>query len=256
MREGWMSFIFPSVILCNLLIEIIMLNGYPAWRTMLLPVYSIGVISALALFALRITRGQFPKISTKVFAVLGVAALFISPFVWSMMPALYGDAERPFAGPELVLPENIILNEPFDADVKYLESFLLKKTSGEKYALASPSINLAALLNIDNNMAAITIGGYTGMSNNLNVKKVQELVEKAEIRYFIVDTRNNPRYSEEMKDVIKWIINNGKNVPIKDWYSISPRKIEEYQAKLKAPANKVKINGEFMLRMYDLKKGK
>lgn len=97
-----------------------------------------------------------------------------------------------------------------------LLKFLLKNNNGEKYLFATTNANTAAPYIIQTGKPVMTMGGFTGSDPILTVNKLKELVQKGEVKYFLIGGNGGMGGSSSLTE---WIKKNGKEVSSVKWQS-------------------------------------
>jgi 4-amino-4-deoxy-L-arabinose transferase-like glycosyltransferase len=183
-RRGWL---LPLALVGSAAGEVFILHYFPeqaAWLTP--PVAGLTLLAAGALVLLKMV-GLRPWAAPA--AAVGAFALLLAPAAWTLMPVLgRADAGLPFAGPSAGqrrggagLP-----------DVSALAAYLTAHRSGEKWLAATLNANTAAPLILATGEPVMALGGFTGSDQILRLDELAALVEKGEVRFFLVP-RNDQR---------------------------------------------------------------
>ena len=97
-------------------------------------------------------------------------------------------------------------NRPKDNNKSLLE-FLIKNQSDEKYFLAVSNCNEASSLILNTNLPVISVNGFEGTDNTINLDKLKSMIKNKEIKYYMIaDSHFN---QSEIND---WIEKNAKLV--------------------------------------------
>ena len=178
------KWLLPASIAITGIIEFTMVNRHADWNSYLpwfVLIISVSGAGALALSkATTIFKEGFV---IKTVLPIAVAALIVSPMVWSLTPIMYGSNSMiPSAGPELGKGEKM--------DIMYenpkLEKFLLNNYNNEKYLVAVPTATSASMLIINTGKPVMAVGGFAGMDKALTLDSLEKMVKNKEIRYFMV----------------------------------------------------------------------
>ncbi|HEY4002526.1 MAG TPA: glycosyltransferase family 39 protein [Candidatus Xenobia bacterium] len=115
---------------------------------------------------------------------VGLAALCIGPLTWLAYPVLLPeDAMFPVAGPRSAGPER-------PPDLRPLAHFLEIHQGRAHYMAALDSTSEAAALILDSGRPVIPLTTYTDRVNTLTPQALADLVDRHEVRYFVL--RANP----------------------------------------------------------------
>lgn len=223
LKSGWQFILLPLAILVNGFIQVLILSRYSTWKDILIPIVIVSsILSALGLIIIRLLKKDYLQKTIKGLIALAMVAMMVSPLLWSYTPILYGSQSTlPIAGPELNgdNPSGMIgmgfgtrpsfmRNSEQDNSNSELINFLLKNKNNEKYILATTDANTAAPIIIKTGEAVMAIGGFSGSDNILTLNKFKSMIEKGEIRFFLVSQRGGGRQSE----ILNWVMQNGKEV--------------------------------------------
>ncbi len=155
--------------------------------------------------------------------IAGMIGLLIMPFYWSMTPVLYGgNSTIPYAGPDLNpsgpradgmmrgMMGGRMEREVDSGLVEYLE----KNYHGEKYLAATIRATTAAEIMLKTDKAVMAMGGFLGSDPVLTTEKLEEMVKKGEVKYFLVSGFGGREGNGEL---IQWIQTHCKEVPQEEW---------------------------------------
>jgi 4-amino-4-deoxy-L-arabinose transferase-like glycosyltransferase len=192
--KGWKSCLLPASIIVTAVVQCVVLSRYNSWARVLVPIiYLLAGGSSAALILLKAFQKNNLRAAMAACVVAGVAALLISPAIWSYTPILYGSqTSTPYAGPELGgssygggMGNNIggfADRAGQDAANQKLIDFLLKNNSGEKFIVAVPNASSAEPIILQTGKAVMSVGGFMGNDNILTVGSLAGIVKKGELR--------------------------------------------------------------------------
>ncbi len=207
------------------------LSHHPDWQCWMLPIALAGSsASVLGLFATRALacRSGPQTRPTRVGKGVGLAAmtlclaaLLLSPAVWSATPALApGGRMVPIADPALLVcvvkPEVEAKNR---AAVTRLVEFLQDNRQDELYLLAVPDIHLAAPIIIETGEPVMAYGGFSGRDPILTSDQFAEMVKAGAVRYvMLTDGPSMGMMSQGFDDPIGvWVRRHGAEVSPDAW---------------------------------------
>lgn len=219
--EGKRRYLLPVALFVNVAVQIWIIAGYTEWRSWILPLdLGIGLL-ALPLLVWQANRKGNYKYYHTVMA-MGVISLLLAPFAWSLTPILYGSGNSafPFAGPDLytqLQKGNASRGVPgfsnrFTIDVGKLEAYLMSHRNGEEYIVAVPNAHMASPIILDTGEPVITYGGFLGSEKILNAEKMEDLVARNHVRYFVITSN-----SSQQPEVNEWVTTHGRLVPDDQW---------------------------------------
>ncbi|HEX7735365.1 MAG TPA: glycosyltransferase family 39 protein [Ktedonobacteraceae bacterium] len=187
-RANWRSWLLPGALVATVAEQIHFIISNPAWGTWLIPV--IASACALAILALAGTRlRRRSAINSRALLpalACGLAALLLTPAIWSATPALQNAAIRtPSAGPASLsdLARNDQTASP--ALLSYLE-----KNEGRTTFLAATLNSMSAnALILATNQPVMAMGGFAGSDPILTTGQLTGLISSGTVRFFLL---NNP----------------------------------------------------------------
>jgi 4-amino-4-deoxy-L-arabinose transferase-like glycosyltransferase len=237
--EGWA---LPVSLIANAALQALFLTRYPGWAWMILFIPGLTLAAAAVLVIGKagvIFKGSLIRLSI----IIGAAALFVLPLVWSVTPIAYGDQESaPFAGPELLNRYNYpwvtggTNNQagPFmgaftalnNRGNMKLSSFLVLNRKNEKFLAGVPNAMIASPIILGTGQPVMAMGGFMGRDNILTTESLEKMVGGGEVRFFLVTipgtNQNRAGFMTNqgnLQELFKWIIANGRRVP-KDFWSV------------------------------------
>jgi 4-amino-4-deoxy-L-arabinose transferase-like glycosyltransferase len=208
----------------------------PGWGTELITV--IALLTVLVLLVVFVSRLKIPYVSAlssrvlSLMLCLAVAAFFLTPTLWSVIPALQNRvAIAPRAGPDLTsfLPKNYPMPLA-TADAK-LVRYLEEQQGATKYLVATVSSIDADAFILTTNKPVIALGGFAGTDSILTPASVQKLVTRNIVRFFYLNStvaRNgvaaHDATAAKSFPIANWVEQNCRIVPTADWAS-SPQSV-------------------------------
>ena len=233
---GWM---LPLSFTATAIVQVFLLSRYPGWRTWTIPaVLGLCLVSSVILMTRKTSAETRTLLITRASAIIGAAALVISPFLWSITPLVYGDQTMPFAGPELRdrnhngmagwngtgYPANDSIR------VTKLVQFLIGHRNGEKFLAGVPSVAIASPIILKTGQPVMAMGGFMGNEDPLTVEQLKGMVDQGEVRYVLIakpedmrppiqrPTGFGPMFNQgRLKELYTWVLDNGKPVDRKLW---------------------------------------
>jgi 4-amino-4-deoxy-L-arabinose transferase-like glycosyltransferase len=246
-QKGIKGWIFPLAILAAAATQIAILTPYPDGNHRLIPMIIVAAgLASLFLAVLRIIGFERHSLSIAA-ATVGLAGLVVAPAFWSIAAMERGvAASMPAAGPNLprgsaMRPGAGVGNAPFggfneEMGTKKLVGFLKDNRKGEKFILAVPNARLAWNIILETGEPVMAMGGFMGGDQILTVAKLENLVRKGEVRYFLIRRVPDfaPRFGTRpagggfgagglfggmgvLGDITRWIEAHGKPVPDEAW---------------------------------------
>jgi len=224
--RGW----FLALGLLFTALEQIAINASnPAWGSALIPV--IALLAVLTVLVMALSR-RVTVLRARMLAplfMLAVAALFLTPTVWSVIPALQNRvAIAPRAGPDLnsFVPKSyqIPLATADGKLVRYLED----RQATTTYLVATVGSADADGFILTTNRPVMALGGFAGTDTFLTPASVQALVRENTVRFFYLNSaaaRNGVAAHDDVAatafPIANWVDQNCRLVPASDWASSS-----------------------------------
>jgi 4-amino-4-deoxy-L-arabinose transferase-like glycosyltransferase len=167
------------------------LGDHTLWRSRLLPALAGGVfLSVCGLIADRLIFARWPRSVSlwRMSAGLGLAAVFLGPASWSLMPVVAeGNPMIPVADPALLTGVGGLAPTFVDAaDARPLLQYLQSHRRGERYMLVTSHLMLAALFIVETGEPVIVSGGFMGSDPVLTADKFAQLVSRGEVRFALL----------------------------------------------------------------------
>lgn len=246
-REGvnWTSWLFPVAVAATAAFEWYIVHPYDkkigsGWSMAIL---LAGGAITLLLAVQRLRRRAVPLLA----AGLAFMVLLIGPMYWAVTPITYGqNSQLPEAGPgtssgfggggpggggfgQMQMPGGRANTadggnrggpEGGEAIDEGLYSYLKEHNTGEKFLFATTRYNTAVPYIIEKGEAVMAMGGFSGSDPILTVDSLKALVEKGDVKYFLLGgggMGGGPGGGSS--EVTQWIIKNGKEIPASDYSS-------------------------------------
>jgi 4-amino-4-deoxy-L-arabinose transferase-like glycosyltransferase len=187
-EKGWQGYLLPSALVANAALQACMLLRYPGWDNWLLPVAAgLTGASAAVLILMKLNNKEHYQSIAKWAVTVGIAALIVSPAVWSITPIIYGtQVSMPYAGPELLGSRSENRVQSSGSLNANLVAFLVSHNSTEKFLVAVPNASLAEPIILATGKPVMAVGGFSGRDDILTVAKLRQMVKDGEIRYFML----------------------------------------------------------------------
>lgn len=218
MESGWKWVILPSALVANAALQWLILSRYAQWSKVLTPVVcGISIASALVLVVIRLLNKDYLGKTIKAAIITGFAALLIAPAIWAYTPILYGSQTvLPYAGPDLNRGNGgdgfgqggggMAQPEQNTASSKLVD-FLIKNKQGEKFIVAVSNANSASSIIIQTGEPVMAVGGFSGSDPILTADKLEAMVKKGEIRYFMLQAMGGGMGSQS--EISSWVEQHG-----------------------------------------------
>lgn len=231
--RGW----FLALALLFTALEQLSINASsPAWGGGLIPVLALlTLLTLLLLMGARLRVTGVATLSTRLLGpVLGlaVAALFLTPTVWSVIPALQNRVLiAPRAGPDLstFVPKNYPM--PSATVDPRLATYLEDQQGTTTYLVATVSSIDADGFILTTNRPVIALGGFAGTDTILTPAAVQKLVAGNTVRFFFLNSAAARSGIAAHDDVVSqsfpianWVDQHCRMVPTSAWAS-SPQSV-------------------------------
>jgi 4-amino-4-deoxy-L-arabinose transferase-like glycosyltransferase len=191
---GWRGWLLPVALLLTAAEQIYLIETDPTWGTWLIPLIAIPcLVAALVLFVARAlpffhlpTFRANPRVLATAFC-LGLAALLLTPAVWSAIPGLQNIAQDlPIAGTSQQGGGGFggggTANNTNSALIRYLEAHQGSAT----YLVAVASAQEASEIILETNKPVMALGGFTGSDPILTTSQLAALVANGAVHYFLI----------------------------------------------------------------------
>ncbi len=192
-RPGWRGWLLPIALLLTAFEQIYLIESDPSWGTWLIPLIAVPcIIAGLVLFAARLLpllRPSIASINPRLLVpalCLGLAALLLTPAVWSAIPAMQDiTQDLPIAGASQqggAAGGSTAVNVD-TALITYLEAH----QGSAKYLVAVASAQEASAIILVTNKPVMALGGFTGSDPILTISQLAALVANGTVRYFLLN---------------------------------------------------------------------
>ena len=191
-RAGWRGWLLPLALLLTAAEQIYIIGTDPTWGIWLIPFIATPcVLAAMALVAGRLLPRLMPHLSFNLRTLvptlgLGVAALLLTPAVWSAIPAVQnitqdlpiaGASQQGIAGGAGGKQSNVNT-----ALIHYLEAH----QGSARYLVAVGSSQEADSIILATNKPVMALGGFSGSDPILTTSALASLVANGTIRFFLL----------------------------------------------------------------------
>lgn len=212
------KWLLPSIIALNWLIEGILLMKHEGWHIFATVIILLSFIFAVIMFLSK------NKTIQKTTLILGMAAIFVPPLIWSFTPVIYGNDPRlPFAGPELSERNSRGKMHPTHMEkMKNLIKFLEENKKNESFLIAVPDANIASDIILETGEAVMAVGGFNGQDRILTAEGLKEMVKLGKLRFYLVieipefpgpDFPFFKKRGASLEELNDWVKKNGLEVP-------------------------------------------
>jgi 4-amino-4-deoxy-L-arabinose transferase-like glycosyltransferase len=217
---------FPALLAISIFSQFIILLRYDGWPLFIIPSVIILFIISLSLSIIFYKKENIILLYASF--ITGILSLMIAPVSWSLTPLIYGgDPRLPFAGPELARK----LTPPAIFDSSMID-FLKKHRNNEEFLIAVPDANIASDIILKSGEAVLSYGGFNGIDKVFSPEQFINLIKKRKIRFVMIldmdmgnDSSFPPSPTKIQEDIIKWILENGKEIPSMEWNTDKANKI-------------------------------
>lgn len=212
----WRGWLLPLALLISVAVEAIILSEFPDWSGWLTPLVGGLCLAASGVLAVaRLARQADGRAWSAAVAILGVLALLIAPTAWAIIPVWHGgDANLPFAGPEL------LENPPRRAsmpDVSPLVDFLLDNRGDAPFLAATIRANTAAPIILATGEPVMALGGFSGGDQILSVEDLEKWVTAGAVRFFLLSAQGGSQ-----QELTRWVATRCTPVPPDLWQTMPP----------------------------------
>ncbi|WP_217592515.1 glycosyltransferase family 39 protein [Cohnella sp. GbtcB17] len=231
-RSGWVSWLLLSAIFATTAFAYYIVHPYDAmigggWAA------GIGLVGLIATALLIVWRTRENLRPARLGAIAGLLTLLVGPVYWSLTPITYGvSSMTPIVGPsssrEAGGPQGGGLQgrgqgggESSGSIDEGLYAYLKAHDSGQKYLLAVSDYGTAAPYMIDKGESVVILNGFNGSDQVYTADKLQALVAKGEVKYFLIGGGGMGGGRGGNAEVTQWIQEHGKEIPASEWQSSS-----------------------------------
>ncbi len=197
-RPGWRGWLLPFALLATAAEQIYILQSYPTWSQVLVPLIAVlCIIAAAVLIVARVApfiKATAPGTRFLVPALIaGILALMLAPTVWAAIPVIQGtQADLLVAGPTQTGDggSNFAVGRGGDttnsnaALIRYLEA----NQGTTKFLVAVPSSMTADSIILATNKPVMSLGGFSGSDPILTTAQLASLVVNGTVRFFMVNS--------------------------------------------------------------------
>jgi len=214
--KGWKGRLLPVALVLTAALQAIFLASFLDWNAWLMPVIlSVTILAGLVLLIIRllssVTSCVLRFISSTV-VILGLLALLIAPFAWSLTPILYGgDTALPFAGPDLEQTNRRPPDAASYLSTKPLYNYLIENRGDETYLFASLRASDTAPYILASGEAVMAMGGFSGSDPILASDELLAMIQAGEVRFFLLTGDNN-----QQADLLRFIRTQCQVIPQMD----------------------------------------
>ena len=225
--EGWKSWLLVAAMPVTGLTQGMILSYTAAWSGVLIPIVLAGtIIVTLVLVYLKIRRLTGTGHVAKAVVVTGIALLFVSPFVWSCTPMVYGESGLPVAGPQNAQDNG---NTGMGMETgggafglqngtSKLAEYLTTHRVNETWIVAVPSAMNGASLILETGDPVMALGGFSGTDQILSVEKLRELIQDGKVRYFLISSvTGDGDGSSGNSGIFTWVQSTCMAVPVMEY---------------------------------------
>ena len=230
-RGGKSSLLLPAAIFLTAALQIGLMFPFRHWSRYLIEIVMMaGAAAAAALTAL---RGAHSRTPARIALAVGLVGLFISPAAWSASAILYNQGGgNPYAGPltaaasrPIRLGSTVNTVFSFRGESRYesaerhnqLSDFLLRNRNHAKYLMAAYNAAGTESVIIDTGKPVMAVGGFSGNDHPLTPQQFEQMVQRRQIRYFLV-TGIRPGVQSA---ILQWVAAHGSPVPTREYASSS-----------------------------------
>ena len=205
-RKTWLGFsILLFIAGANLILQMNIAKTFLSditWQPWVLGLFILGAVAALIATLLK-----KPVLIKTGFSLI-IAALLVSPFVWSALTMMYSSVNQslPAAFNGTTRPlENRGGLQVNQSLLKYLQA----NTGGIEYLMAVPSSMQGADYVLATGRPVLYMGGFNGSDPVVNAEDLQYLVESGRLRFIYYTANGN---NQNQNGIYNWLISNCSGV--------------------------------------------
>jgi 4-amino-4-deoxy-L-arabinose transferase-like glycosyltransferase len=257
-RSGWRSWLLPAAVPITVALQWYIIHTYDS---KIGSGWSIGIATAgaiLTILLVMLKLKQSDQKMSRIAAIAGLLVLLIGPLYWAATPITYGvNSQTPIAGPgtskgfggmnpggngpvgmkrggtnqgggNQTGTKQDGMRQGGGAGMdnqsgvnEQLLAYLEANNTGEKYLFAAMNYRTAAPYMIDARASAVILQGFKASDPVYTVDKLQAMVAKAEVKYFIIGGGGGGMGGDSNNELTQWITQHGTEVPSADWQSTS-----------------------------------
>jgi 4-amino-4-deoxy-L-arabinose transferase-like glycosyltransferase len=208
-------------ILLTGLIQTLFLSYNADWAGPLVPLVLLGTFVFTGLLALvQIHKNEFLAYHRLHIVAIAIGILFIAPLVWSCTPIINGNGGTiPTAGPQSRGQQGaggLTLIDDAWSTSKLVE-YLLAHNTNETWILAVPNSQAAADLIIETGKPVMSLGGFMGSDQVLNVTALQSYIREGKVRYFETGGAGGGGMGGGNSEIFSWVSTHCTAVPASAW---------------------------------------
>lgn len=216
---GWKSWILPSALIADGLVQILLISYYyntsNIAKIIMIIMSVLCFVSSIILIIINLIKNKNTKLK-KIVLSTALTGLLIAPTVWSGTTMFYGmSGSFPSAGLGLMSNKQMggpNINASNNSNTKLIE-FLKSHKTTEKYLLVTSSTNGYATDIIIKTGESVMTWGFFGTDKAITLEQFKELVNKGEVRYVMVGGQGG----NGNNDIMNWVKANGKVVSESEW---------------------------------------
>ncbi|MDI4649040.1 ArnT family glycosyltransferase [Cohnella hashimotonis] len=229
-RNSWTSWLLPAAILATTVFAWYIVHPYDAtigggWAA------GIGLAGVIVTALLIVWRTRENLRPARLWAIAGLLTLLVGPVYWALTPITYGvSSMTPIVGPSSSREANGPQGGEFAGRGQGggesggtldegLYNYLKAHNTGQKYLLAVSDYGTAAPYMIDKGESVVILNGFNGSDRVYTADKLQALVAKGEVTYFLVGGGGMGGGRGSSTEVTQWIQQHGKEIPASEWQS-------------------------------------
>lgn len=211
-KAGWRAWLLPGALCATALVQAVILAAFPQWSYILAPI----IIGSSLLIAVLLIAARFrPRLPRKAFTSslvsAGLLILLLAPGIWSMVPQWSGtDTINPLGGPPQPASLLAILAHAVIPESEHVQPdltrYLLEHQGQDRYLIVTVNASTAAPFILETGKAAIALGGFNGFDQTLSVEQVAQLVQRGEVRFFLLPVLNFQHVSARTLQALKGIL--------------------------------------------------
>ena len=110
--------------------------------------------------------------------------------------------------------------------------FFKKHRNNEEFLIAVPDANIASDIILKSGEPVLSYGGFNGIDKVFSREQFAGLIEKGKVRFVMIpdmDRKGSPSFPPSpvkiQEDLIKWVLEHGKEIPSAEWKSDKTVKI-------------------------------
>lgn len=192
-NAGWRGWLLPLALLLTAAEQISIIETDSTWGTWLIPFIAAPcILAAGALVVARLLPRLMPHLSFNLRTLvptlaLGVAALLLTPAIWSAIPAVQDiTQDLPTAGASQQSIVGIAGGSQLNRD-SALITYLEANQGSARYLVAVGSSQEADSIILATNKPVMALGGFSGSDPILTTSQLASLVANGTVRFFLLN---------------------------------------------------------------------